>query len=75
MNAPSRLRWTVEPRRDAGLPEASNYPCFELFKWIGGREGIRTLDPRDANAVLSQLSYPPTNGNSTNHYNITDAPG
>lgn len=27
---------------------------------IGGREGIRTLDPRIANAVLSQLSYSPT---------------
>ena len=26
---------------------------------IGGREGIRTLDPRIANAVLSQLSYSP----------------
>jgi hypothetical protein len=26
---------------------------------FGGREGIRTLDPRIANAVLSQLSYSP----------------
>jgi hypothetical protein len=25
----------------------------------GGREGARTLDPRIANAVLSQLSYSP----------------
>jgi hypothetical protein len=29
---------------------------------IGGREGIRTLDPRIANAVLSQLSYSPVPG-------------
>ena len=28
-------------------------------KQNGGREGIRTLDPRIANAVLSQLSYSP----------------
>src|SRR5262245_27788621 len=27
---------------------------------IGGDEGTRTPDPRDANAVLSQLSYIPT---------------
>src|SRR5689334_4850005 len=27
---------------------------------IGGRDGIRTHDPRVANAVLSQLSYSPT---------------
>jgi hypothetical protein len=27
---------------------------------IGGREGDRTLGPRIANAVLSQLSYSPT---------------
>ena len=26
----------------------------------GGDEGTRTPDPRDANAVLSQLSYIPT---------------
>jgi hypothetical protein len=28
--------------------------------WDGGDEGTRTPDPRDANAVLSQLSYIPT---------------
>ena len=28
----------------------------------GGDEGTRTPDPRDANAVLSQLSYIPTDG-------------
>jgi drug/metabolite transporter, DME family len=28
--------------------------------WIGGAEGIRTLDPHVANVVLSQLSYCPT---------------
>ena len=28
--------------------------------WNGGDEGTRTPDPRDANAVLSQLSYIPT---------------
>ena len=28
----------------------------------GGDEGTRTPDPRDANAVLSQLSYIPTAG-------------
>ena len=28
----------------------------------GGDEGTRTPDPRDANAVLSQLSYIPTGG-------------
>jgi hypothetical protein len=27
---------------------------------FGGDEGTRTPDPRDANAVLSQLSYIPT---------------
>jgi hypothetical protein len=27
---------------------------------VGGDEGTRTPDPRDANAVLSQLSYIPT---------------
>jgi hypothetical protein len=26
---------------------------------VGGDEGTRTPDPRDANAVLSQLSYIP----------------
>jgi hypothetical protein len=31
-----------------------------LLKMFGGREGIRTPDPRVANAVLSQLSYSPT---------------
>jgi hypothetical protein len=29
---------------------------------VGGDEGTRTPDPRDANAVLSQLSYIPTAG-------------
>lgn len=29
---------------------------------IGGREGIRTPDPRVANAMLSQLSYTPIRG-------------
>ncbi len=29
-------------------------------RWGGGDEGTRTPDPRDANAVLSQLSYIPT---------------
>lgn len=43
--------------------------CCELvrricWRWwgtekIGGAEGIRTLDPHDANVVLSQLSYRP----------------
>ena len=43
-----------EPRRDAvGLPEGS-----------GGDEGTRTPDPRDANAVLFQLSYIPTRARS-----------
>ena len=28
--------------------------------WVGGDEGTRTPDPCDANAVLSQLSYIPT---------------
>ena len=31
---------------------------------IGGREGIRTPDPRVANAMLSQLSYTPIRGYS-----------
>ncbi len=31
---------------------------------IGGDEGTRTPDPRDANAVLFQLSYIPTRGRS-----------
>ncbi len=31
----------------------------------GGREGIRTLDPRIANAVLSQLSYSPIDEDNT----------
>jgi hypothetical protein len=30
----------------------------------GGDEGTRTPDPRDANAVLFQLSYIPTRGRS-----------
>ena len=34
-------------------------PDFDLSGEFGGRDGIRTRDPRDANAVLSQLSYPP----------------
>lgn len=29
---------------------------------VGGAEGIRTLDPHDANVVLSQLSYCPAEG-------------
>ncbi len=29
----------------------------------GGAEGIRTPDPRDANAMLYQLSYNPTKNN------------
>ena len=33
---------------------------FCYLKIVGGREGIRTPDPRVANAVLSQLSYSPT---------------
>jgi hypothetical protein len=32
----------------------------------GGDEGTRTPDPRDANAVLSQLSYIPTAGGEYN---------
>ena len=31
-----------------------------FVEFVGGREGIRTPDPRVANAVLSQLSYSPT---------------
>ena len=30
-------------------------------KYLGGDEGIRTLDPHVANVVLSQLSYIPKN--------------
>ena len=33
--------------------------CAEQRKRIGGAEGDRTLDLRDANATLSQLSYRP----------------
>ncbi len=34
----------------------------DVTRWGGGDEGTRTPDPRDANAVLSQLSYIPTGG-------------
>lgn len=33
-----------------------------LKRDTGGAEGIRTLDPHDANVVLSQLSYCPSEG-------------
>src|SRR5450759_4053610 len=35
-----------------------------LHETFGGDEGTRTPDPRDANAVLFQLSYIPTRGRS-----------
>ena len=35
---------------------------LEIGGGDGGDEGTRTPDPRDANAVLSQLSYIPTRG-------------
>ncbi len=37
---------------------------FVDLRRVGGDEGTRTPDPRDANAVLSQLSYIPTRGRS-----------
>ena len=37
-------------------------PVVGVEPEIGGRDGIRTHDPGVANAVLSQLSYSPTDG-------------
>ena len=32
---------------------------LEIFVYVGGDGGIRTLDPQIANLMLSQLSYVP----------------
>jgi hypothetical protein len=37
----------------------TSYPNPQLSTLYGGGEGIRTPDPRVANAVLCQLSYAP----------------
>jgi hypothetical protein len=37
----------------------SRRKAADVGRWGGGDEGTRTPDPRDANAVLSQLSYIP----------------
>ena len=51
-----RRRGSIRPRRQRGgrAVTARDRPKS------GGDEGTRTPDPRDANAVLSQLSYIPT---------------
>ena len=48
------IRLAALHRRDDATPGR-----FHAQK-VGGDEGTRTPDPRDANAVLSQLSYIPT---------------
>ena len=48
---PERSETSRKTSQEEGLPIS------------GGREGIRTPDPRVANAVLSQLSYSPTGKN------------
>jgi hypothetical protein len=48
-------------RPERGYVDEERIDLLELKqKEIGGREGDRTLGPRIANAVLSQLSYSPT---------------
>ncbi len=45
-----------------GVADVATHVCVAdvATQDSGGDEGTRTPDPRDANAVLSQLSYIPT---------------
>lgn len=47
-----------------GLPEHRGEPRRSDGEWCNGAEGIRTLDPRLAKPVLSQLSYRPDIANA-----------
>ena len=48
------------PRLELKLPRCINRHCGNRkSEMTGGGEGIRTPDPRVANAVLCQLSYTP----------------
>ena len=56
----SNLRWGANPwPQRLRVGQRRQAPEFRRG-WGGGDEGTRTPDPRDANAVLSQLSYIPT---------------
>ena len=68
---------TAYEERVAGRPHGSRHPPQgivtssssssrpdQIAERGGGDEGTRTPDPRDANAVLSQLSYIPTRARS-----------
>lgn len=64
MGSPRESRVTVAPpfrvvKATRPAPRIA-HPFDEIIGCDGGDEGTRTPDPRDANAVLSQLSYIPT---------------
>ena len=51
---------TIPSSSIAGVDAISAAATDTFTHWVGGDEGTRTPDPRDANAVLFQLSYIPT---------------
>jgi hypothetical protein len=57
--------WNPDWCRCTGTASCSNGPAEHESRKIGGDEGTRTPDPRDANAVLFQLSYIPTGSGGT----------
>jgi hypothetical protein len=70
-----KYKW-LSIERTGALKKKSlaDFSCKALDRFrIGGREGIRTLDPRIANAVLSQLSYSPV-PRLTSGYNLIYQP-
>ena len=58
------FRGSIAQRFGSDVKPRSKDRGFHLVARFGGDEGTRTPDPRDANAVLFQLSYIPTRGRS-----------